>query len=236
ALGRSTPGRRPLPGGPAGGRLEPASPLIARGGTADIYGVAVETTRVKIQNTGAVRTLASIFWCSSTFAVGGVGTADCGAADSIDLNPAASVAIAPPAGFFGSALGFTSAAPIRPAPAPSPAGAYALANLEGIAEYLVGDHQSFAISSGIPAEQLAQSFVAPGNSNTVGMAFKNWNPATEWNTVVSAMNITNSPQPIVFNLLPTRGVPGGAAQVIRTAPPFGVPVRRLRTFPPIPPR
>ena len=60
--------------------------------------------------------------------------------------------------------------------------------------------------------------------------------ATEWNTVVSAMNITNSPQPIVFNLMPTRGVPGGASQVIRTAPAFGVAVLDLRTVPDIPPR
>ncbi len=225
-----------LPGGPAGGRLELVFPLVSRGGNADIYGVPVETTRIKVQNTGAARTLASIFWCSSTFAVGGVGTADCGAGDSIDLNPAASVAIAPPAGFFGSALVFTSAPPIGPAPGQSPPGAYALTNLEGIAEYLVGDHQSFAIAAGIPAEQLAQSFVAPGNASTIGMAFKNWNPATEWNTVISAMNITNSPQPIVFTLEPTRGVPGGPVQVIRTAPAFGVAVLDLRTVPDIPPR
>jgi hypothetical protein len=225
-----------LPGGPAGGRLELVFPLVSRGGNADIYGVPVETTRIKVMNTGAARTLASIFWCSSTFAVGGVGTADCGAGDSIDLNPAASVAIAPPAGFFGSALVFTSAPPIGPAPGQSPPGAYTLTNLEGIAEYLVGDHQSFAISAGIPAEELAQSFIAPGNASAIGMVFKNWNPATEWNSVVSAMNITNSPQPIVFTLEPTRGVPGGPVQVIRTAPAFGVAVLDLRTVPDIPPR
>ncbi len=225
-----------LPGGPAGGRLELVFPLVSRGGNADIYGVPVETTRIKIQNTGAVRTLASIFWCSSTFAVGGVGTADCGAADSIDLNPAASVAIAPPAGFFGSALVFTSAPPIGPAPGQSPPGAYNLANLEGIAEYLVGDYQAFAIAAGIPAEQLAQSFITPGNASTIGMAFKNWNPATEWNTVVSALNITNSPQPIVFTLMPSRGVPGGPVQVVRTAPAFGVAILDLRTIPDITPR
>ncbi len=225
-----------LPGGPAGGRLELVFPFVSRGGNADIYGVPVETTRIKIMNTGAVRTLASIFWCSSSFAVGGVGTADCGAGDSIDLNPGASVAIAPPAGIFGSALVFTSAPPIGPAPGQSPPGAYSLANLEGIAEYLVGDHQSFAISTGIPAEQLAQSFAVPGNNNVIGMAFKNWNPSTEWNTVVSAMNITNSPQPIVFTLAPTRGVPGGPVQVIRTAPAFGVAILDLRTVPDIPPR
>jgi len=68
------------------------------------------------------------------------------------------------------------------------------------------------------------------------MVFKNWNPATEWNSVVSAMNITNSPQPIVFTLEPTRGVPGGPVQVIRTAPAFGVAVLDLRTVPDIPPR
>ncbi|HLH24474.1 MAG TPA: hypothetical protein VK066_18280 [Chloroflexota bacterium] len=225
-----------LPGGPAGGRLELVFPLVSRGGNADIYGVPIETTRIKIQNTGAVRTLASIFWCSSSFAVGGVGTADCGAGDSIDLNPGASVAIAPPAGIFGSALVFTSAPPIGPAPGQSPPGAYSLANLEGIVEYLVGDHQSFDISAGIPAEQLAQTFVQPGNNNVIGMAFKNWNPSTEWNTVVSAMNITNSPQPIVFTLAPTRGVPGGPVQVIRTAPAFGVAILDLRTIPDIPPR
>src|SRR5579883_1075264 len=225
-----------LPGGPAGGRLELVFPLVSRGGNADIYGVPIETTRIKIQNTGAVRTLASIFWCSSSFAVGGVGTADCGAGDSIDLNPAASVAIAPPAGIFGSALVFTSAPPIGPAPGQSPPGAYSLANLEGIVEYLVGDHQSFDISAGIPAEQLAQTFVQPGNNNVIGMAFKNWNPSTEWNTVVSAMNITNTPQPIVFTLMPTRGVPGGPVQVVRTAPAFGVAILDLRTVPDIAPR
>ncbi len=225
-----------LPGGPAGGRLELVFPLVSRGGNADIYGVAVETTRIKIQNTGAVRTLASIFWCSSSFAVGGVGTADCGAGDSIDLNPGASVAIAPPAGLFGSALVFTSAPPIGPAPGQSPPGAYSLANLEGIAEYLVGDYQGFAIAAGIPAEQIVQSFATPGNANTIGMAFKNWNPATEWSTVVSAMNITNSPQPVVFTLMPSRGVPGGVVQVTRTAPAFGVAILDLRTVPDIPPR
>jgi hypothetical protein len=225
-----------LPGGPAGGRLELVFPLVSRGGNADIYGVPVETTRIKIQNTGAVRTLASIFWCSSSFAVGGVGTADCGAGDSIDLNPAASVAIAPPAGIFGSALVFTSAPPIGPAPGQSPPGAYSLANLEGIAEYLVGDHQSFAISAGIPAEQLAQGFTQPGNNSVINLAYKNWNPSTEWNTVISAMNITNSPQPVIFTLGPTRGVPGGPVQVIRTAPAFGVAILDMRTVPDIAPR
>jgi hypothetical protein len=225
-----------LPGGPAGGRLELVFPLVSRGGNADIYGVPIETTRIKIQNTGSVRTLASIFWCSSTFAIGGVGTADCGAGDSIDLNPAASVAIAPPAGFFGAALVFTSAPPIGPAPGQAPPGAFSLANLEGIAEYLVGDHQSFTVMPGIPAEELAQAFATPGNASAIGMAFKNWNPATEWNTVVSAMNITNTPQPIVFTLMPTRGVPGGPVQVVRTAPAFGVAILDLRTVPDIAPR
>ena len=97
------------------------------------------------------------------------------------------IGFAPPAGFFGSALVFTSAPPIGPAPGQSPPGAYALVNLEGIAEYLVGDHQSFTIAAGIPAEELSQAYTVPGNASVIGMAFKNWNPATEWNSVISAM-------------------------------------------------
>jgi hypothetical protein len=188
-----------VPGGEsATRRLEAVIPFYANTpDTARLGGWDLETSEIRVSNSGASRTVAEIDFYA-TDANGNVSTA---ATQTVDLAPGAGASLRPSAPGIGSqipggSIGWAGVFSTIPS-GQTPGGLYSLSNLVAVSSIdAMNAGGARTIINGVPREEI----VAPNGTSVVPLAFRNYGgTGAKWSTQVVAANM-GSGTTVVFNL------------------------------------